>query len=391
MAETLINAIGDLTRIQRWNASPRIEIWTEAENIACATHIAYGLGKLRHLSNAELEHLFFRSLLKSLNKHYLSDILVDTRIVMRELDENLVWPKLVDHAAKQTAELFPSQIAKEVEGYMTYEGTYEIKGKNAPIPDEIEHIIKYAQYKVALRECQTNSKVYDQYYEDVIARIRKKITDIPAHDDLDQSYKELKKYPQRIENLKHLRRWNLINRSVQTSVLGHTFIVAFLALLISKLCQQEPEAKLPHDGCFQAILRALFHDVPETFTGDIITPVKSIIAKESPHLIEDVEEKMLGAFMNELPLGVQQDIKRHNLLKELQDPEPFSVDSLVKACDRLGIILEYLFEKDTGRATLEMTKAYNKYISKLQNSEWRPVREFCTHVLLEHPKPDIYS
>jgi len=382
MAETFIDAIGDLMRLQRWNAMPRIETWSEAENIAYTTHIAYAVGKLRSLSDNQLVHVMTRALLKSLNKHYLSDILVDTREEIKKLKPD-TWERLVDYAATETATLFPSEIFDHVRGYMTYKGDYKAEGKK-----EIEELIKFAQYKVAVRECQINKPVYKKFYEPYVKKIKAKIEgELTQHLNFEGCYSKLREYPYKVENLKNLRRWNRVNRSVETSVLGHTFIVALLTLIVAKLYEKELKPKINTHPSYPAILRALFHDVPETFTGDIIAPVKNIISKDSPTLMKQVENKMMNGFKKKMPLGVQRDIDEHKLLEGLDDnAEPYTISSLVRACDRLGVVLECLFEMEAGRASMEMTSAYSSYISRLQNSEWVFIRELCTRVLLEHPK-----
>jgi putative hydrolases of HD superfamily len=380
MAETLINAIGDLMRLQRWNAMPRIETWSEAENIAYTTHIAYAVGKLRSFSDDQIVHVMTRALLKSLNKHYLSDILVDTREEIRKLQPN-VWEKLVNQAANATAILFPRKISNFVWDYMTFRGDYKDDIKEA-----IEELIKFAQYKVAIRECEINMPVYEDFYKPYIERISKKIEELKFCTVFEECYSKLQEYQKRVENLKNLRRWNRVNRSVETSVLGHIFIVALLALIISKSSEEELQQKGVSQPLYSAILIALFHDVPETFTGDIIAPVKDIINRESENLLKEVQTIMLNGFKDAMPLQVQGDMEKYKLLEELDDSTPYTISSLVKACDRLSIVLECIFEMEMGRTSMEMTSAYNSYISRLQNSEWASIRELCTHVLFEHPK-----
>jgi len=95
---------------------------------------------------------------------------------------------------------------------------------------------------------------------------------------------------------------------------------------------------------------------------------------------------MTKQFRTTMPPMLKTDMTRLKLLEELQDSEPYTVDSLVKACDRLAVVLECLFEMESGRVSAEMSEAYGTYISRLENSEWAPVRELCTRVLLEYPR-----
>ena len=87
MSDSLIDALGVLISIQRWNLMPRAEIWTEAENIGYYTHLAYAISRRQNFSDEMSHHVLLRCLLKSFNKHYLSDIPVDSREVVKRTDE----------------------------------------------------------------------------------------------------------------------------------------------------------------------------------------------------------------------------------------------------------------------------------------------------------------
>jgi len=371
MADTLLGALGELMRLQRWNAMPRVEVWNESENIAYTTHIVYAIGKLKGMSNEDLLHGIQRALLKSLNKHLLSDILIGTRDVIRDINKE-AWKELIDVAAKETAKLFPRRLLNYAHSYMTYDGDYVINNDNVnKKKGEIENLIKYVQFKVAANECDINSKVYDQSYAKIRKTLSDKLAGLPNLAELDRHYMELGEHPLKIENLKNLRRWNRVNRSVETTVLGHTFIVALLTFVIAHLCNDEIQDKdFSHaEYIYAAIVRALFHDVPETFTGDIISPVKAIINKHDSGLLQQVEEKMLSNFKNDMPTQIHKDIEHYHLLDELSDSQPYTISSLVKACDSTAIVLECLFERETGSVGAEMTSAYINYVSRLQNSK----------------------
>ena len=75
------------------------------------------------------------------------------------------------------------------------------------------------------------------------------------------------------------------------------------------------------------------------------------------------------------------DIETHGLLKELDASKPFSVDSIVKDCDRLALVLECAYERDSGRMNAEMIAAYQNYVLELQKSEWRSIRELLGTIL----------
>ena len=172
--------------------------------------------------------------------------------------------------------------------------------------------------------------------------------------------------------------------------MSHTFIVAFLALLFSKMSEKEisehtTDGEEKSSFLYHAILRALFHDVPESLTGDIISPVKQEISKIDKDALKNVEVALKNEIVNSAPLGVQREIEEYHLLEEINKNQPHSVSSLVKDCDMLALVLECLLEKLSGRLVGEMLPVYSKYLNDLQNSEWSHVREFCTRVSVEFP------
>ncbi|MCL2838552.1 MAG: HD domain-containing protein [Oscillospiraceae bacterium] len=88
-----------------------------------------------------------------------------------------------------------------------------------------------------------------------------------------------------IEQLRYQVRWSQTPRIPQTSVLGHSMYVALLMYFLSK--------KL--GACKQRLVNnffaALFHDLPESVTRDIISPVKQA-TDNFPKIIKEIEKKI---------------------------------------------------------------------------------------------------
>ena len=68
---------------------------------------------------------------------------------------------------------------------------------------------------------------------------------------------------------------------------------------------------------------------------------------------------------------------------ELDPSRPRTVDSLVKDCDRLALLLECAYERESGRMRPEMTGAFRNYVRELRKSEWASVREFVATISSE--------
>lgn len=90
-----------------------------------------------------------------------------------------------------------------------------------------------------------------------------------------------------IEKLRFQERWNQSPRIPKTSVLGHSFFVALLSVLISKTL------KLPAYRQVNNFFASLFHDLPEAVTRDIISPVKRA-TNYLPAAIKQIEDIVMA-------------------------------------------------------------------------------------------------
>lgn len=94
----------------------------------------------------------------------------------------------------------------------------------------------------------------------------------------------------RIEQLRFQTRWNQTPRVPATSVLGHCFFVAVLTLLFTR----ETGIQMCPARIYNNFFSALFHDLPESVTRDIISPVKQA-TDELPAIVKDIEDKIVQA------------------------------------------------------------------------------------------------
>lgn len=386
--DTLIQALGTILTLQRWNFLPRIETWVEAENAVYATHVAYVLARVHKMPVDSLLALMHRSLLRSLSKHFTTDIPITIRDHIREKDES-AWRKLVDRNAARTAAMFPRELSGRIRSFLTDKPTYSLGSavEAGTARKEAEELLLYAHNRVAAEECRINQNIFTSEYGHILQDIEKRIAAVPDHKEYDKTYKKLQEYFVTIKRLKYLRRWNSINRVNPSSVLAHTYLVAVLAIV---LCWLE-EKQIRSIGAdwtqfqYRVVLRALFHDLPESLTGDVITPVKDQIAAINDTIWPWIEEHHTKEFVGEAPAPVREDIETIGLLKELEATEPYSVNSLVKDCDRLALMLECAYERESGRMRPEMMGAFDNYVSELRKSEWRAVREFVATIPAEFP------
>lgn len=379
-----LDAISTLFTLQRWNFVPRVETWVEAENIAYVSHLIYAVGRGAGLKGEQVEQALARVILKSFTKHYLSDISHYTRKAINDVKEGM-WSEIQKDACKDTLELFP----KAVHPYIQSNLIKPLYNPEAETSIE-EKLLRFVQMEVAKSECETNKKAYpnNPYYKDLIHELDADVQRFPKIDDFRSSMTQLKTYGEYIKNMKYLRRWNRINRSVETSVMSHTFVVAALTLITSCIETSNPKRNLPENFIYKSILRALFHDVPEAFTGDVITPVKKRIAKHAGKEWSEIEMHRLKPLFDNAPEQVITDIDEFELMKELPSGNEVLVGSnkdlvgsLVKECDRLSALLECIFEHSTGLTYGEMDQAYKSYARILLESPWQSIRKITLYGL----------
>ena len=90
-----------------------------------------------------------------------------------------------------------------------------------------------------------------------------------------------------IEQLRFQIRWNQTPRVPKTSVLGHSFFVAVTTLLL-----EGEENTFCDKRRYNNYFSALFHDLPESVTRDIISPVKQATA-ELPSVVKKIEDEIV--------------------------------------------------------------------------------------------------
>jgi putative hydrolase of HD superfamily len=105
--------------------------------------------------------------------------------------------------------------------------------------------------------------------------------------------------------LRFQHRWAHIQRIPRTSVLGHMLIVAMLSYLCSLELKSPCKQRL-HNNYFAA----LFHDLPEVLTRDIISPVKKSIERLDKTIIPNIEKDLLEErILPLLPKGLHDEMR----------------------------------------------------------------------------------
>lgn len=150
MSQTLLGILKTLFCLNRWNVDPRVETWTEAENVALCCHVVYAAGKSIGLGDEVLHHAIKRTLFKSNYKYILSDISVTVRELIDENDAP-AWRKIRDDVDQRIKRLFPKPAAARLYGYFCLDGDYGVLGDTGEL---VEDLVSFAKIRVALSECE---------------------------------------------------------------------------------------------------------------------------------------------------------------------------------------------------------------------------------------------
>ncbi|MDD5213828.1 MAG: HD domain-containing protein [Candidatus Gracilibacteria bacterium] len=319
--------------MKRWNNFPRIEDVSHLDNTGFVIHIALFMIHLEEQNGNKLDKEFIikRIIFNSFVPLILSDIDSGTKDYIKKVDA-----EIFDSLEKKSMEFFlsldaPESIKEDIRN------TFYDNSKQS----ELE-IIKAAKKYAGFMECSINEKVFDGMYEVPLKNIEEYFVEnrktIKSLDTIlrDNDYR---KYLLQIRRLSHSFRWNQEKRIYKISVMSHLVIIAFLAYVIAKI-ENENGADY---NVLEFLLTALYHDIPEAITGDIITPTKKAIPGFE-ELLGEVEVAMMNDYLfSYISSDYKSEVYEYML-------NPFSSDmgKIVKKADIFSALFEAKVELNNG-------------------------------------------
>lgn len=152
--------------------------------------------------------------------------------------------------------------------------------------------------------------------------------------------------------MKYINRWGLMRNSRPENIAEHSLEVAIITHLLCELRNRRFGGNI---DVGEAVMTAVYHDVPEIITGDLPTPVKYY----DPD-IRDAYKRVEHAAVDKLLSGIPEDLRGDYapLFDESADPE---IAEIVKAADKISALIKCIEERRSGnsdfaeaeRATLE--------------------------------------
>lgn len=268
--------------IERWNDLVRPFELIEMDKTAEKTVLAYVIGKIEESRGARInwDKIIYWSFFDLLRKIALCDIKAPVqRMIQEEYPEEYI--KLNEWVIDQYRDCMPDAgLLEEFSEYLL-----------GPVDrEDLTWRVLRASHKFAtLREVEMLRLVNEPFR---LIEIEQGLNeDIGQFLDLrglqllvtkQQPYRFL----MQIERLRFQTRWNQTPRVPKTSVLGHSYFVAAMSLLMSR------SLKLNSHRSYNNFFSGLFHDLPEAVTRDIISPVKQA-TRQLPHVVKEIEDRIV--------------------------------------------------------------------------------------------------
>ena len=271
----------------------------QAERTLCA----YIIGKYQEAQGDVIDwtRIIYASLFDLLVKISLCDIKSPVRRLIKE-EHPAEWQKLCQWVFEGYKDLI------EDEELLAMFSSYLVSSNENQESSVTERVFraahKYATYRELEMICLVNEK---QRLSSIREQLEGEIEGFRDLEGLRLLCDRQKPFQLlfKIEQLRFQTRWNQTPRIPKTSVLGHSFFVAVLTLL---LCREAGVA-IGQGRLYCDFFGALFHDLPESVTRDIISPVKRA-TRGMPAIVKEIENKIVA---NEL-LPYMEDFYKNEVL-----------------------------------------------------------------------------
>lgn len=288
--ERLILKIFEGFSIQRWNDLVRPFEIVEMDKAAEKMVAAYIIGKYEEAQGHQIdwEWMVYASLFDLLKKIALCDIKSPVqRMIRQQYPQEYI--RLNEWVLAQYKHLIHDQdlFARFTIYIGQTAGSFRLHEKASLSA----RVLRAAHKFSSLRELEMLSVVNEG---ERLTRIKKELNeDIQEFLDLRGLQLLVTRqrpfdFMMRVEQLRFQTRWNQTPRVPHTSVLGHCFFVAICTLLLVR----DAGSPLCAKRLFNDFFCALFHDLPEAVTRDIISPVKQA-TDELPAVVKHIEDEIV--------------------------------------------------------------------------------------------------
>ncbi|MCR5150646.1 MAG: 5'-deoxynucleotidase [Clostridiales bacterium] len=142
--------------------------------------------------------------------------------------------------------------------------------------------------------------------------------------------------------MKYINRWALMRNVHAENLAEHSFDVAVISHALVTIANVRFKKNLNSE---KAALLGLFHDMPETLTGDLPTPVK-YYSPDVRSAYQTVEENACKKIISMLPEDLR---KEYEFAFEINE-ENAEIKKYVKAADKISALIKCFEEQKAGNS-----------------------------------------
>ena len=373
----IIEYIFSSASIQRWNDYPRMVDLVELDKQAHKFIIAYFIAKLE--DDINFTHLIEAGIFEFLRRVVVTDIRPDVfrKALQQKSKEINTWvvgklkssiENIENGNFLQKFEEFlndPNMYKKErfilkAASYLSTKWEFSIVYQTSQFLSDIEDVKKYVDAEI------------EDYYE--LIGVRKIALN-----------KKLAKIVDLSGRLRFQKRWAQTPRIPETSVLGHMLTVALFSYFYSL------EVKACDKRLQNNFFTALFHDLPEALTRDIISPVKYSVDELSEIIAEYEVAKIEDDILPNVPINIQEEfsyilgiskgikeefankVKIDGNITEVDDINKYNLDKYeaidglaLKQCDKLSAFVEASLSISHGIKSKELISGKKEILKGLK-------------------------
>lgn len=387
---TIIDYIFSSASIQRWNDYPRMVELVELDKQAHKFIIAYFIAKLENDIN--YTHLIEAGIFEFLRRVVVTDIRPDVfrKALQKKSKEINSW--VISKLTPSLKDIDDGNFLQKFEEYLSNSEMYKkerfILKAASYLATKWEFSIVY-QTSQFLNDIEDVKKSVDEEIEDYYELIG--VRKIALN-------KKLGKIIDLSGRLRFQKRWAQTPRIPETSVLGHMLTVAIFGYFFS-IKVNACDKRLQNN-----FFTALFHDLPEALTRDIITPVKYCVDELSDIIAEYEIEKIQENILPNIPeilhdefsyiLGLYDGIKEEFQNKIYEDKIQIvddvskynsnkynAIDGLaLKQCDKLSAFVEASLSISHGIKSKELISGKKEILKGLKEVQGVDFKAIATQI-----------
>ncbi|MGY4686342.1 HD domain-containing protein [Petrotoga sp. DB-2] len=311
----------NLFTVYRWNNNPAIVRFSESDNIY--NNLLLSLFVFSDESEEKLVKILHNKIYEAIPKIVLSDISLATKSKIEEKGKKL-WDEVINKTYKEVESNFDSNISSKLLIHYTFD-------------EETEKKVRMINLLVAQKEASINERVFPEYYTEPKIKNQTKIKkmDIQDKKEIEELANELLEISTRLVTM---IRWNKNHRNIKSSVASHTFFVFLISYLLAL------KANLQMKEIYDIMIASILHDLPEAFTGDVISPTKRKVSGLE-EIIGEIEKDFIKDWYIHKRV-LKEKVKK--LEKYIYTPFENDYGAYVKTSDLIAALIECSLEISTG-------------------------------------------